>query len=134
MVDRLNRGAYLALNGRPSWRVFLSVDGSPAVTRDQIEKSAGVGTTVAGVVLDAMEKANMLIHKEGCYLDELGTELLAASQHVDIKRTNRRWAVYRKQRGEYRTTQRRYNRGQSDVILYLRMHGFDAFPAMGIPS
>ena len=91
-----------------------------------------MGTTAAGQLLEPMVKTNVILNKDGHYLDELGTRLLADSQHVDIRRTNRRWAVYRKQRGEYRRAQRRHNQGQADAILYLRRHGYHAFPAMGV--
>ncbi len=132
MVDGLTRGSYAAVNGKRKWRVFRAMDGSPALSVAQIAESVGVGTTAAGQLLEPMVKTNVIINKDGHYLDELGTRLLADSQHVDIRRTNRRWAVYRKQRGEYRRAQRRHNQGQADAILYLRKHGYHAFPAMGV--
>ena len=132
MVDGLTRGSYAALNGLRSWRVFRAVDGSPAVTLAQIAEAAKVSPSVAANLLDPMVKAHVMARKEGHYLDELGTRMLADSQHIDIRRTNRRWAVYQKSRGEYRGLQRRHNQGQSDVVLVLRRHGFEAFPAMGV--
>ena len=133
MVDALTRGAYSALNGVRSWRMFRALDGSPAVTQAQLAESVGVSSTVAGQLLDPMVKVRAIVRKDGGhYLDELGSRMLADSQHVDIRRINRRWAVYMRRLGEYRRAQRRHNQGQIDVILYLRRHGYKAYPAMGV--
>ena len=133
MVDGLTRGVYAALNGVRSWRLFRAIDGSPAVTQAQISESAGLTPTVAGKLLDPMVTARVITRKDGgYYLDERGSRVLANAQHVDIRRINRRWAVYMSRLGEYRRAQRRHNQGQIDVILYLRKHGYTAFPAMGV--
>ena len=132
MVDGLTRGSYDALNGKGSWRMFRALDGSPALSLAQLAESVGMGTTLAGQTLEPMVRARVIVRRDGHYLDELGMRLLADSQHVDIRRTNRRWAVYMKQRGEYRRAQRRHNQGLADAILYLRKHGYNAFPAMGV--
>ena len=133
MVDGLTRGVYAALNGVRAWRMFRALDGSPAVTLAQLAEAVGVSPTVARKLLDPMVKARAIARKDSAYyLDELGSRMLADSQHVDIRRINRRWAVYMKRLGEYRSLQRRHNQGQLDAILYLRRHGYDAFPAMGV--
>ena len=133
MVDGLTRGSYDAVNGRGEWRMFRALDGSPALSLSQISKSVGMDTPLARKTLASMVKAKVVISKKDShYLDELGLRLLADSQHADIRLTNRRWAGYVKRRGEYRNLQRRHNQGQTDAVLYLRKHGFNAFPAMGV--
>ena len=133
MVDGLTRGVYAALNGVQAWRMFRALDGSPAGILAQLAEAVGVSSTVARKLLDPMVKARAVALKAGAhYLDEPGSRMLADSQHVDIRRINRRWAVYRKSLGEYRSLQRRHNQGQLEVILYLRRHGYKAFPAMGV--
>ena len=132
VVDRLTSGSYAAVNGRRSWRAFRSANGSPGATLAQIAESVGVDTTVARALLGPMVKEKVVaIHGGGYYLAVSGRGLLASSQRVTPRRTNRRWGVYERS-GEYRRPQRLHNQGQAQAILELRRHGYAAFPSMGI--
>ena len=131
-VALLSTGAYAAVNGKRAWRTFRAVDGSPGVTESQIVASGG-GPSPAGDLLEPMESSKVLtVHSKGHYLDAPGRGLLAASQRVTEARVYKRWGVYSKKGGEYRRSQRLHNQGQADSIIWLRRHGFPAFPAMGI--
>ena len=132
-VTGLASGPYAAVNGRQSWRTFRAIDGSPGVTLDQIASSVGVDTTVARKLLEPMVKAKVISARaDGHYLGVSGRGLLASSQRVTPKRTLRRWGVYAQRGGEYRRAQRLHNQGQAEALLLLRLHGYAAFPTMGV--
>ena len=135
VVRALSSGAYAAVNGVRSWRIFRAVDGSPGVTLKQVVESSGVDASVAGRLLEGMVKAEVLAIRgrgKGYYLDTSGRRLLADSQRVTRARTNRRWGVYAEKGGDYLRLQTHHNQGQNDCILFLRRHGFAAFPTMGV--
>ena len=134
-VDSLGCRAYAAANGKRAWKTFRAVDGSPAVTKAQIAASVGVDTTVAGRLLERMERTKILSVKRGDpghYLDVSGRGLLADSQRRNRGVVKRRWGVYQIKDGEYTKAQSAHNRGQASAILALRDHGFSAFPTMGL--
>ena len=134
-VDSLGCSAYAAANGKRAWKTFRAVDGSPAVTKAQIAASVGVDTTVAGRLLERMERTKILSVKRGDpghYLDVSGRGLLADSQRRNRGGVKRRWGVYQIKDGEYTKAQSAHNRGQASAILALRDHGFSAFPTMGL--
>ena len=147
-VRRLTSGPYAAVNGVQSWRLFRSVDGSPGVTIGQIAEFVGVDTTAAKRLLEpmTMKKAKdrkrktdldqvkdriIFVKQDGHYLDASGRDLLASSQRVTPARVLKRLGVYARRGGEYRREQRIHNQGQSDLVRYLRRHGYAAFPSMG---
>ena len=135
VVRSLTSGAYAAVNGVRAWRIFRAVDGSPGVKFEQVAESVGVDTSVAGRLLRDMVEENVLAIRgrgNGYYLAVSGRSLLADSQRVTRARTNRRWGVYAEKDGTYLRLQTPHNRGQADAILFLRRHGFTAFPAMGV--
>ena len=133
MVRSLTSGAYAAVNGVRSWRVFRSIDGSPGVSLHQIADSIGVDTTVAGRLLASMVKEKVITVKAGgYYLDVSGRGLLAYSQRVTPARVLKRWGIYGRQGGEYRRAQRLHNQGQAEAIRVLRKHGYRAYPTMGV--
>lgn len=133
-VERLKTGAYAAVNGKRNWRQFRCVDGSPSVTIHQIaEASVGGDTTKARAIRDEMVRCKVLIVRaDGHFLGESGRGLLASSQRRTGSRVKKRLGVYEKGGGEYRRDQRLHNQGQADLILYLRRHGYAAFPTMGL--
>ena len=134
-VGALFSGAYAAVNGVRAWRIFRAVDGSPGVKLAQVAESVGVDTSVAGRLLRAMVDEKVLAVKgrsNGYYLDVSGRALLADSQRVTRARTNRRWGVYGEKDGNYIRLQTPHNQGQADAIQFLRRHGFNAFPTMGV--
>ena len=135
VVRTLMSGAYGAVNGLRSWRIFRAVDGSPGVTLGQIAEAVGMDTSVAGRLLRAMVEADVLAVRgrgNGHYLDVSGRGLLADSQRTTRALTNRRWGVYAEKRGEYLRLQTHHNQRQADAILFLRRHGFSAYPTMGV--
>ena len=148
-VAGLTSGPYAAVNGVRSWRTFRAIDGSPGVTLQQISESVGVTDTVAAALLAPMTmkkpgdkrkntdrdqvRGRVIFTKGGGhYLDASGRGLLGYSQMVSLARVHRRWGVYARKGGEYRRGQRLHNQGQADAILYLRQHGYAAFPTMGL--
>ena len=133
VVKRLKTGAYAAVNGKRSWRMFRALDGSPGVTLDQVADSVKVDTTVARHLLQPMVDNGVIsVRAGGHYLEAPGRGLLASSQRVTPARTKKRWGVYTTRGGEYRRAQRLHNQGQAQALLYLRSHGYAAFPAMGV--
>ena len=132
-VDALGRGACAAANGHKAWSVFRAVDGSPAVTLEQIAEAAGMDTTETRGLLASMRESGVIaVQAGGHYLDSSGRGLLAYSQRRTPGRVLRRWGVYANRNGQYTRQQRLHNQGQMDAILALRRHGFPAFPAMGL--
>ena len=135
VVRTLMSGAYAAVNGVRAWRIFRAVDGSPGVKLEQVAESVGVDTSVAGRLLRAMVEEKVLAVRgrgNGYYLDVSGRGLLADSQRVTRARTNRRWGVYAEKEGQYLRLQTHHNQGQADALRFLRRHGFNAYPTMGV--
>ena len=133
IVERLKAGSYAAVNGKQSWRTFRAIDGSPGVRLDHVADSVKVGTTVARDLLQPMVDNEVIsVRAGGHYLEAPGRGLLAYSQRVTAARTKKRWGVYTTRGGEYRRAQRLHNQGQAQALLYLRRHGYPAFPAMGL--
>ena len=135
VVRPLVSGAYGAVNGVQAWRIFRAVDGSPGVKLGQVAESVGVDTPVVRRLLGTMVEEKVLAvrgRSKGYYLDVSGRGLLADSQRVTRARTNRRWGVYAEKGGVYLRLQTDHNQGQIDVILFLRRHGFAAYPTMGV--
>ena len=128
-------GAYAAVNGVHSWMTLRAVDGSPGVNLERVAESVRVHSGVAGRLLRPMVEEKVLAVQgrgNGYYLDVSGRSLLADSQRVTRARTNRRWGVYAEKDGKYLRLQTRHNQGQADVIRFLRRHGFNAYPTMGV--
>lgn len=133
VVNRMRSGAYAAVNGLRSWRLFRAIDGSPGVNIEQIADYVAGDTTVARVLRKPMTEGKVLVVRAGGhYLDAAGRGLLAYSQRVTPSRVLKRWGIYTRKGGEYRRRQRLHNQGQAEVIRWMRKHGFRAFPAMGV--
>ena len=135
VVRTLFSGAYAAVNGVRAWRIFRAADRSPGVKLEQVSEAVGVDTSVAGRLLRAMVDEKVLAVRgrgNGHYLDVSGRGLLADSQRVARARANRRWGVYGEKNGNYIRLQTHHNQGQADSILFLRRHGFNAYPTMGV--
>ena len=142
VVRPLVSGPYGAVNGVRAWRTFRAVDGSPGVKPKQVAEWLGVHTAslrvspaVARRLLKKMVDTKVLAvrgRSKGHYLDVSGRGLLADSQRVTRARTNRRYGVYAEKDGVYLRLQTDHNQGQVDAILFLRRHGFLAYPTMGL--
>ena len=133
-VELLSQGAYAAVNGRQAWRTYRCVEGCHGIELDQMATSVGVGPTAQRGLVEPMVNSNVLtVRAGGHYLDVSGRGLLADSQRRTPSRAIKRFGIYTKRGGEFRRAQRLHNQGLAETINQLRKHGFEAFPAGGIP-
>ena len=140
VVEGLKTGAYAAVNGTQSWGVFRSIDRAPAVKIKHIEKSAKVPAAVVVKLVKTMEDAKVITAwRGGHYLNVSGRGLLADSERGPTQTVrgsremvDQRWDIFTKDGSTYRGRHRIHNEGQADVTMFLRQHGYPAFPALGV--
>lgn len=138
IVGGLETGAYAAVNGVQSWRIFQTVVRAPAVTIEHIVEFTKLPRSVVVGLLKTMTDTTMTdtsvitVWRNGHYVDEAGRDLLRRSQKKTQGTVDERLAIYTRVGGRYRSRHRIHNEKQADARVFLEKHGYLTFPALGI--
>ena len=133
VVASLERGAYAAVNGRRSWRVFRTVAMNPGQEVREIAKQCQMEAAEVRKLIRPMVRNRVLFSwNRGYYLLDEGERLYGDAEGATFNTVEKQLRGFAKIDDGHRKRHRRHDRGLGKTIRLLREQGERAFVVQGM--